>query len=404
MYKKISIDKLRPGMHVEAIADQQGQERLKQKGHISSQEGIERLRQAGVISVIIDTARTREQPEATDSEVASKQQDSLVEQQTIVSKIGRVASFSENVSKARELYNRAKELQKQAMGALQKDEALNLNAFKEMSESLVDSLFSDQDAILCATMIRNKDEYLLEHSINVSILMAAFGRFLELPEQDIKDLALGAFLHDIGKIKVDDAILMKPGKLTADEYTEMKRHVEYGLQAVEGMVGLPPIAREVIALHHEKLSGDGYPKQLQADDINQYGRMATIVDCYDAITANRCYKDGELSAKAFKILLAEAGTHFDYQLVGQFIKCMGVFPVGSLVELKSGRIGMVLRANKRYLLRPLVKVFYSLRGEHFIEARDIDLGRSYETDEIERGRRAENLNIDLPKFFDDFLV
>lgn len=404
MYKKISIDKLRPGMHVEAIAEQQGQERLKQKGHISSQEGIERLRQAGVISVIIDTARTREQPEATDSEVASKQQDSLVEQQTIVSKIGRVASFSENVSKARELYNRAKELQKQAMGALQKDEALNLNAFKEMSESLVDSLFSDQDAILCATMIRNKDEYLLEHSINVSILMAAFGRFLELPEQDIKDLALGAFLHDIGKIKVDDAILMKPGKLTADEYTEMKRHVEYGLQAVEGMVGLPPIAREVIALHHEKLSGDGYPKQLQADDINQYGRMATIVDCYDAITANRCYKDGELSAKAFKILLAEAGTHFDYQLVGQFIKCMGVFPVGSLVELKSGRIGMVLRANKRYPLRPLVKVFYSLRGEHFIEARDIDLGRSYETDEIERGRRAENLNIDLPKFFDDFLV
>ena len=90
--------------------------------------------------------------------------------------------------------------------------------------------------------------------------------------------------------------------------------------------------------------------------------------------------------------------------MGQFIKCMGVFPVGSLVELKSGRLGMVLRANKRYPLRPMIKVFYNLRGEHFIEAKDIDLGRSYETDEIERGRRAENLNIDLPRFFDDFLV
>jgi putative nucleotidyltransferase with HDIG domain len=404
MYKKIPIDKLRPGMHVEAIADQKGKERLKQKGHISSNDGIERLRQAGVISVIIDTARTREQSESPDSELVSNQPSSKTQQQTSMSDAKRLASFSENVSKARELYNRAKELQKQAMGALQKDEALNLDSFKEMSESLVDSLFSDQDAILCATMIRNKDEYLLEHSINVSILMAAFGRHLELPEQDIRDLALGAFLHDIGKIKVDDAILMKPGKLTVEEFDEMKRHVEYGLEAVEGLAGLPPIAREVIALHHEKLSGDGYPKQLPADDINQYGRMATIVDCYDAITANRCYKDGELSAKAFKILLAESGTHFDYQLVGQFIKCMGVFPVGSLVELKSGRLGMVLRANKRYPLRPMIKVFYNLRGEHFIEAKDIDLGRSYETDEIERGRRAENLNIDLPRFFDDFLV
>jgi putative nucleotidyltransferase with HDIG domain len=392
MFKKLSIDELTPGMYVEAIAEKTAECRIAQKGYVKSNAGIQKLKQSGVISVIVDTGKflapkKNENPQSEHRKHKSKPR-----------------SFEQQVAQAKLLYKKAKELQQQAFRNLSEGVALDLEPFVELADKFIDSLFEDQDALMLAAMIRNKDEYLLEHSINVSILLATFARYLGWKEDDIRKIALGGFLHDIGKIKVDDAILQKPGKLTADEFQEMKRHVEYGLQAIADIPELPQMSKDVVGMHHEKLNGLGYPKGLTGEQISLAGKMAAICDCYDAITATRVYKEGEVSGRAFKILMADSGSHFDADLVGQFIKCLGVYPVGSLVALASGKLGLVLRVNRDFPLRPLVKVFYNWRHKHFIEPKEIDLRRGHIADEIERSVRPESLDFDVQRFFDEFLL
>lgn len=394
MLKRVSVKELSPGMFVEAIAEQTGNNRISQKGFVKSEASINQLKRSGVVAVIVDTAKVLSKNDVTDNEVIH-----LPEQPK-----KKLSGYSERIVKAKQLYKHAKELQVQAFRSISEGTAVNLEPFVELADQFIDSLFEDQDAVMFAAMIRNKDEYLLEHSINVSILLTSFARYLRLSDAEIRDLALGGFLHDIGKIKIDDAILLKPGRLTSQEYEEIKRHVEYGLDAVASMSELSPIARDVIALHHEKLDGTGYPYGLKNEQISFFGRMAAICDCYDAITANRCYKTAEASGKAFRILLAESGKHFDTELVGKFIKCLGVYPVGALVELASGKLGVVYQTNPGNPLRPKIKAFYNWKHKHFIEVREIDLAGTHQNDEIERAVRAESLGIDLPKFFDDFLA
>jgi putative nucleotidyltransferase with HDIG domain len=393
MFKKISIDELTPGMYVEAIAEKSAQCRVAQKGYVKTRASIEKLKKSGVISVIIDTGKFLAAKPNQEDEVVPHRREQ-----------GKAKSFEQRVAQARLLYKKAKELQHKALESLSEGRAIDLEPFVELADKFIDSLFEDQDALMLAAMIRNKDEYLLEHSINVSILLATFARYLNWHENDIRNIALGGFLHDIGKIKVDDAILMKPGKLTPEEFEEMKRHVEYGIEALADMPDLPPIARDVVAMHHEKINGRGYPAGLTADEISLAGKMAAICDCYDAITATRVYKEGEVSGRAFKILLADSGSHFDSELVGQFIKCLGVYPVGTLVILSSGKLGVVLRVNKEYPLRPLVKVFYNWRHKHFIEPKEIDMRRAHVTEEIERSVRPESLDIDVGRFIEEFVI
>lgn len=381
-------------MYVEAVAERSGSAqaaKVAKKGIIKSPEVIEKLKAVGVISVIVDTAKTITETSPT-SEVAAP------------ANSNKARSFSDKLASAHALYQQAKQLQAQALDNISEGRAFDMSAFVELSDGFVESLFDDQDALLCASMMKNKDDYLLEHSINVALLLGAFARYLERPMEEIKALILGGFLHDVGKVKVADGILKKPGKLTPEEYQEMKRHVEYGIAAVANQAQLPQIAKQVIAEHHERLNGKGYPAGLSGDEISLYGRMAAIADCYDAIISVRCYKDGEVAGRAFKILLNDSGSHFDTELVGKFIKCIGVYPVGTLVELKSGRLGMVIRKNLQNPLRPLIKVFYNWRQKHFIESREVDLGRTFEEDEIERTVRAESLSIDIPRYFEEFML
>ncbi|NVJ61230.1 MAG: HD-GYP domain-containing protein [Gammaproteobacteria bacterium] len=402
MFKKLSIDDLQPGMYVEAIAEtkvkatgESGSHRIAQKGILRDQAAIGSLRNAGVVSVIVDTAREIK------SETPSVQP--LDPTPAKRNKLKSNKSFGDSLTNARALYQKAKELQAKAMENFASGQELDIESLVDMSDQFIESLFDNQDAMLCAAMMRTKDDYLLEHSINVAVLLAAFSKYIGLEQRIIRQLTLGGFLHDIGKIKVDDAILKKPGRLTPAEYEEMKRHVEYGIEAVQAIDSLPDISRQVIALHHEKLDGSGYPNKFSGEEISQYGRMASICDCYDAITASRCYKDGVVSSRAFKVLLDDSGKHFDGALVSQFIKCLGVYPVGSLVELKSGKLGVVIKSNQQSPLRPVVKLFYNVRHQHFIEVKDLDLARMNLNDEIERTVTQESLDIDIPRFFDEFI-
>lgn len=219
-----------------------------------------------------------------------------------------------------------------------------------------------------------------------------------LDKQTLKQLAIGGIIHDVGKIKVDDKILHKPAKLTPEEFEHMKLHQVFAGEIILHVKGLSDVSRDVCLMHHEKLDGNGYPRGLKGDEIPIHGRMSCIVDIYDALTADRCYKKGMSSAEAFKILLSLTPFHLDADLVYKFINCVGMYPVGSIVELSDGRVGIVWSSNDSQALKPEVKCFYSRKYQRYIDVAMVDLKNSLH--KIERAVAPSSLEIDPKPFYD----
>jgi HD-GYP domain-containing protein (c-di-GMP phosphodiesterase class II) len=219
----------------------------------------------------------------------------------------------------------------------------------------------------------------------------------------IQQLAMGAFLHDVGKIKIPESILNKKGKLTPVEFEQMKKHVNYSIEIISNTPGLSPLSLEVAALHHEKLNGEGYPNNKKSSEISQYGRMIAICDVFDALTANRVYKDGYSAIKAFNILQKlAANNQLDIELVNLFIKCMGVYPVGTLVKLESNQLAIVEGRNQNSPTQPLVRSFYSVERNRYVMAKDIDLSKG--SDNIISAVRADDFNLDMNKIIHFLLI
>jgi len=256
---------------------------------------------------------------------------------------------------------------------------------------------------MCVTKTREKDSYLLEHSLNVAILLANFGTYIDLDEKQIQELALSGFLHDLGKIKIPDEILHKPGFLNDQEMTIMKDHVYYGTKVLIEM-GVPDSIVKTIGQHHERLDGYGYPDGLRGDEITHFGRVIAIVDTDDAITADRCYKVDMSSRKALQILLQDAPEKYDKALVTQFVQSIGISPAGSLVKLNNQKIAMVLRQNPVHATKPVVKVFYSVRGSHYLEPKEVNLASASNGVKIVDAVIASDFKLDFNKYFNESIV
>lgn len=223
---------------------------------------------------------------------------------------------------------------------------------KAVVEELTDSILQNPDAHMLLTKLHARDEYTAIHSLNVCTLSIAFGRYLGLPEHYLKELGLGAMLHDLGKSQVPPEILNKPGKLTAEEFEVIKAHPVFGMEMlVQHSSPIPPRAIDIAYTHHERIDGSGYPQGLAGKEIPIYGRIVAIVDYYDAVTSDRCYHDGTSADVALRQLFDNPGWH-DQQLVEAFIRCLSIFPVGSVVECDNGEVGIVISQNEKRRLRP----------------------------------------------------
>ena len=236
-------------------------------------------------------------------------------------------------------------------------------------EKMVDSIFRHQDALIPLARLKTHDEYTFQHSVSVCALMVAFARGLKLSREVIKEIAIGALLHDVGKAKVPDDILNKPGKLTDGEFDKMKSHVVQSKIILHNTPGISEIALDVAAQHHERFDGTGYPNKLKGQEISFYGQMGAIVDVYDAITSNRVYHKGMAPTDALKKLLEWSKFHFNPELVQSFIRTIGIYPSGSLVRLESGRMskGPAVRATRAQIdreayQRVLKKTLYNTPG------------------------------------------
>lgn len=412
MFLNKKVSELIPGMYVVEVVRQSGHMQVTTQGWVRTRAAIDALIARGIQEVLIDPSKTIAGSEAAvqaASDAAATPADSSpADAKPVVTKsaLAKPAAVSAaakvpmetELNRAAKLYAEAKALQQKAFDDIKAGRPLALEPMQNMASAFMESVFRNQDALLCMTRIREKDAYLLEHSVNVSILMTILARHLKLEESIIHQLATGALLHDVGKILVQDKVLNKPGKLTDEEFVEMRRHVEYGHDVVKHMPGISPISLEVLIQHHERLDGRGYPHKLSGDGISRYGRMIAIVDSYDAITANRVYKDGFTSTHAFKILREASGVSYDTELVAHFIRAIGVFPVGTLVRLKSQRLGIVIQSGDSDPLKPVVKVFYHSRFRQQLPVTDVDLAAPRCEDEIEAAVKPEQFKLDLLGF------
>jgi putative nucleotidyltransferase with HDIG domain len=218
------------------------------------------------------------------------------------------------------------------------------------------SIISNANAMLWLSKIKNEDKYTSEHCMRVGVLSIAFGRFLGFPEPDLELIGLAGMLHDVGKIKTPPEILNKPGKLTPEEYEIMKQHSVLGKNILEEMDGIEQLIVDTAHLHHERVDGKGYPEKLDATMLHKFIRMISVVDVYDAITSDRCYQRGKSAFEALKILFGETDKHFDKKLVEAFIRMIGIYPPGTLVEMTNGEVGIVISSNPNARLKPKVEL------------------------------------------------
>ena len=389
-FKTITIDELKPGMYVQEILEQTGKLKVKSKGRVTSKAIVATLRQKGVKKLVVDLSKEFEVQREDDNIAVTV----LPEEDDDAGSAN--VSLEDELVRAKKLHSKGKLIQKQLLQAVKKGLPFDNAIPREFSHSLVESIDRNPDALLCLTKIREKDDYLLEHSLNVAILLANFGRHLGLDNAQVEELAFAGFLHDLGKIQIPDEILHKPGKLTDAEMSVMKGHVKLGVDVLLE-TDIDRILVRTISEHHERLDGHGYPLGKSGDDISRAGRMLAIADVYDALTADRVYKAGMPSQKAFSILMADSPHKLDKNLVQQFIKCMGVYPVGSLVLLSNERLAMVMEQTDSPLA-PVVKVFYSVRNQHFLEPKDIDLS-SEPSLSVDKAALGSDYRIDANEFF-----
>jgi putative nucleotidyltransferase with HDIG domain len=299
---------------------------------------------------------------------------------------------------ARRLHKEANQIARNMVQDIRLGKQIEMEKIEPLVENMVDSIFRNQDALTSLSRLRDHDEYTFQHSVSVCTLMIAFARGLGLDRQTIKEIAVGALLHDVGKAKVPDEILNKPAKLTDAEFDKMKTHVVQSIIILQNTPGISQIALDVAGQHHERYDGTGYPNKLKGDEISLYGQMGAIVDVYDALTSERVYKKGMPPTEALSKLLEWSKFHFEPELVRKFIKAVGIYPTGSLVRLESDRLGIVMEQNLDKAMQPVVLVIFNAKSNVHIKPETIDLSKPGSREKISGHESFENWGIDLMKW------
>jgi HD-GYP domain-containing protein (c-di-GMP phosphodiesterase class II) len=255
---------------------------------------------------------------------------------------------------ARGAYSQARDTVAKIFDRLKRGGGLDIQLMESAVDSMVDSLFRNREAMGWLARMKVKDDYLYSHSLAASVWALAFGRHLGLDKTTLRSLGMGGMVLDIGKTQLSTHLLQKSGKPDESEWQQLLRHVDLGLAILEKDPRADATMKGMVRTHHERADGSGYPNKLLGDSIPLVGRIAAIVDCYDAMTSDRLYAKGKSTYDAVRELKRLGKTWFQPELVELFIQAVGVFPTGTLVELNSGEVGIVIAQNRFRRLRPEV--------------------------------------------------
>ncbi len=349
--KKLDVKDLQLGMFV-AKLDRPWLETpfLLEGLHLKTQEDIEAIRKICQY-IYIDTDKGQDFTDTQiNTAVSTPNKHQIKNHQT--TKTSGTSPIDEELPRATELQHQANNLLDTMRDDIRAGNSINAEGAKTVVKGMVDSIIRNPGALLWLAQIKDTDEYTATHSINVSILAIAFGQHLGLSPDTLHELGLGAMLHDLGKIKIPPEILQKPGRLTEQEFNVIKRHPKYGAEILRHTKGLSDAVIDVAHSHHEQANGEGYPRGLKTGQISLFARITQTVDFYDAVTSNRVYRPGKSSADVTHALYENQGNIFDAELTEKFIRFLGIFPIGSLVELDTQEVGIVLSVNPARSLKP----------------------------------------------------
>ncbi|NTV94130.1 MAG: HD-GYP domain-containing protein [Thiobacillus sp.] len=398
--KKIPVEQLQPGMYIHDVnCGWMDHPFVASHFLVKDQATIAKIGELGIHDVYIDISRGR------DVEVAAPTQAEV--RREIESRLIRIAEepatpartpLAEERQRAARLHSEANQIVHGMIKDIRLGKQIEMEKIEPLVESMVDSIFRNPDALLPLGRLKDHDNYTFQHSVSVCTLMIAFARGLELDRPTIKEIAIGALLHDVGKAKVPEEILNKPAKLTEAEFGKMKSHVVQSIIILQHTPGVSRIALDVAGQHHERYDGTGYPNKLKGSEISLYGQMGAIVDVYDAITSDRVYHKGMPPTEALGKLLEWSKFHFDPELVRSFIKAVGIYPTGSLVRLDSGRLAIVMEQHPDHLMQPVVLVLYNAKSNVYLKPEVVDLAHPANRDRVTGHEAFEAWNIDPKKW------
>ncbi len=399
MIKKIAVEHLEPGMFVvDMNVPWFRHPFLRGRRHIRNARDIDRIRRYGITHVYIDTERGRDSPHAVPAQEARGETE-----KGLLREVSRPATrpvgsrpaqppperaeppgkevpappppdpFDRELARAREIYAEARRTVEEIFASVRAGAQIDVRRVKAVVQDMIGSIFRNRDALLSLARIKDYDAYTYQHSLNVATLALNLGVAVGVLEDELFRMGVGALLHDIGKTRIPDSIVRKPGRLTDEEFRVVRQHTVLGAQLLLAHRGVPEDSVAAALNHHERFDGSGYPRGLSGHGIGKFGLLCAVCDVYDAMTTTRPYQQAFSPAATLRRLYEWSGRFFHPVYVQKFIQCVGVYPAGTVVRLDTGETGVVVRQNRDDLVRPWVRVVTTPRGHPLPTPVDVDL-------------------------------
>ncbi len=379
MLKKISVNQLTMGMHLKEFCGSWMDHPFWRTGFvITNEKDLVAIRASAIKEVWIDSGKGSDVAagEASVAEVESEAQ-VQADVQAVTARQKDVAPVTASVEFARaaKICAQSKRAVISMFEEARMGKAVDTGEAQQLVEEITDSVSRNPGALISLARLKTADDYTYMHSVAVCAMMVALSKQLGLDEEQTRLAGISGLMHDLGKAAMPMDVLNKPGKLTEAEFAIIKRHPEEGHRLLLTGSDVDPMVLDVCLHHHEKTDGSGYPKGLKDEEISLYAKMGAVCDVYDAITSNRPYKAGWDPAESLRRMAEWSKGHFDIRVFQAFVKSLGIYPIGSLVKLSSGKLAVVIEQTGKSLTTPTVKVFFSTKSNLRLTPEILDLSK-----------------------------